>query len=253
MIKTSFLAWILCFSVVASAGSTTAMDPALVNQLHKLNQSKPAKVKIINDANIKQNTSDFSSRELPGLFDRVKDYRHKISSANGFSDKPEDTCYDKKNLGDVNLYVFISSSVPEETLKTYAHDLRRMSTAVMVINGAVGGATKIMPTVNLLTRISCGKNISDLKSATDCTIVRTDINPYLFRTFSISAVPAFVITDKPYSEIMLAASKGEKAPDNSYIKMTGDTQLSYVLEHFRAAGSNEAADLLEMMRDGYYK
>ncbi|MGE4266355.1 MAG: TrbC family F-type conjugative pilus assembly protein [Deferribacterales bacterium] len=243
---------LLCFR--AFAEEPQSLNPDLVKKLHDLKKAEPIEIPIIKDSAIEKKVSDFEKDGMPELLDSVKTWKSKLTEGFGY-DEPEETCYEQKNLGDIELYVFISSSMPEETLRYYASQLKNIPPATMVLNGTVGSISYIMPTVNLLTRISCGKNVDELKEENvDCMIVRTDLNPYLFRTFSIKAVPAFVMSKKPYSEIMMMASKGEKLSENDFLKLSGDTTLEYVLEHFKAAGADSAATLIEMLRsDGYYR
>jgi len=245
--------FILFFSTAVFAESVKDLNPELVNKLHELNKTKQAQTEVIKDTDISKRVTDFGNNDMPNLLNKVQDYKSKLSSDFGYEDDSEKTCYEKRELGEISLYVFISSSIPEETLKTYATDLKNISGAVMVLNGVIGGASKIMPTVDLIARISCGKNVNELKTKNaDCTMARTDINPYLFRAFSIDKVPAFVMTDLPYSQIMMSASQGQNIPDNSFLKISGDPSLEYVLEHFISAGNKEAAGLLNSLRRGYY-
>lgn len=252
MKKTLLALLLLCFR--AFAEEPQSLNPDLVKKLHDLKKAEPIEIPVIKDSGLEKKVSDFEKNGMPELLDNVRAWKSKLAAGFGY-DEPEETCYEQKNLGDIELYVFISSSMPEETLSHYASELKKIPSAVMVLNGTVGSISYIMPTVNLLTRISCGKNVDELKEENvDCMIVRTDLNPYLFRTFSIKAVPAFVMSKKPYSEIMMMASKGEKISDNDFLKISGDTTLEYVLEHFKAAGADSAAAMTRMLRaDGYYK
>jgi conjugal transfer pilus assembly protein TrbC len=243
---------LLCFS--AFAEEPQSLNPDLIKKLHDLKKAGPIEIPVIKDSGLEKKVSDFEKDGMPELLDSVNAWKTKLAEGFGY-DEPEESCYDKKNLGDIELYVFISSSMPEETLSHYASQLKNIPQATMVLNGTVGSISYIMPTVNLLTRISCGKNVDELKEENiDCMIVRTDLNPYLFRAFSIKAVPTFVMSKKPYSEIMMMASKGERLSDDDFLKISGDTTLEYVLEHFKVAGAEPAATLIKMLRsDGYYR
>lgn len=245
--------FILFFNCAVYAETVQDLNPELVNKLHELNQTKQAQTEVIKNTDMSKRVTDFGNKDMPDLLNRVQEYNSKLSSDFGYEDDSEKTCYEKRELGEISLYVFISSSIPEETLKTYAADLKKLPGAVMVLNGVIGGASKIMPTVDLISRISCGKNVSELKTEnSDCTMARTDINPYLFRVFGIDKVPAFVMADLPYSQIMMSASQGQNIPDNSFLKISGDPTLEYVLKHFNSSGNKDAADLLIRLRSGYY-
>lgn len=168
--------FLLCFNVAFTA-DVNDLDPELVKKLKDLNHSKPAETEIIKDKTLEKRVGDFNEKVMPDLLNRVKEYRGRIASEYGYEDKQDESCYEKRELGEADLFVFISSSVPEETLKTYADGMKKLPGAVMVLNGVIGGASKIMPTVDLITRISCGKNVDELKKDnTDCKMVRADIN-----------------------------------------------------------------------------
>lgn len=246
--------FVLCFSFGFS-DEIKNLSPELTKRLHELKQTKPTNVPIIKNESMEKIVSDFEKHKMPEMLNRVKRYKSDIASKQGYEDNSgEETCYEQKNLGDIELYVFISSSIPESTLKQYASELKKIPSAIMILNGPLGDMSQIMPTVNLLTRISCGKNVNELKEGnTNCPIVRTDLNPYLFSAFSIKSVPSFVISSKSYSEIMMAASQGAKISDADFLKMSGDTTLEYVLEHMKSAGVGSAAVMLNMLKEGYYK
>lgn len=244
---------ILFFSSAAYAEAVKDLNPELVKKLKELNKTKQAQTDIIKSPEMEKRVTEFNNDAMPQLLNKVQQYKGKIASDLGYDEDPEKTCYEKRELGEISLYVFISSSVPEETLQTYAADLKKIPSSVMVLNGVIGSISYIMPTVDLISRISCGKNVNDLKTEnSDCAMARTDINPYLFRAFKISRVPAFVMSNMPYSQIMMAASQGQPISEDSYIKMSGDPSIEYVLEHFKSTGNATAAEMLTILRSSYY-
>jgi len=87
------------------------------------------------------------------------------------------------------LYVFISSSVPLNTLRNYAKDIEKVPGAIMVLRGFINSGHKIKPTASFFADIA--------KKDPDCQGQRCEmrkieiqIDPFLFRRFSINSVPA---------------------------------------------------------------
>jgi len=95
-----------------------------------------------------------------------------------------------------SVYVFVSSSVPLQTLRNYAADMAALEgyDAVMVFRGFVGGAGKIGPTARLIGDVLKVDSSCDLSvSQCDAWPVSVTVDPEKFRRFGIRQVPAITL------------------------------------------------------------
>jgi type-F conjugative transfer system pilin assembly protein TrbC len=82
------------------------------------------------------------------------------------------------------MLVFISSSMPMDTLKTYIASAGRDT--VFVLRGTVGSPNKIAPTINFIKEMLCDK-------AMNCTEASIIINPDLFKQYGVERAPTVVV------------------------------------------------------------
>ncbi|MDX9743244.1 MAG: TrbC family F-type conjugative pilus assembly protein [Arcobacteraceae bacterium] len=109
------------------------------------------------------------------------------------------------------IYIFISSSIEETTLKNYLETTKYIQdNVVFVLQGAIGGMKKLRPTMQWI------KNLITDKYAN----ARIVIDPRLAKNFGIQRVPAILYTQKELFEL-----EAEKITNNP--KSSGDTYLFY--------------------------
>lgn len=133
------------------------------------------------------------------------------------------------------IYVFISSSMPMATLKTYALEIEQIGdkNITMVMRGFVGGMAKFGPTMEFCQQIlmvdpDCNVN--------DCEAIRAqiEIDPNLFRKFGIKQVPAIVyaknvnLIDPEQSAGIETNVKGQI----SGYRLYGAVPIDYALDKF---------------------
>lgn len=136
---------------------------------------------------------------------------------------------------DERVWVLVSSSVPRETLRNYVRDMDRLGdpNVRMILRGFVGGAKRIMPTLDFVR----GLILHDPACAgEDCpgfnAVIQVD--PLVFSRFGLREVPAIV-----YARGVRAAdpSMSDGAPENASVGeaflLRGDVSLGWVLETFR--------------------
>lgn len=170
---------------------------------------------VIKNTDIKSIIKNYS-KEL-----EIKDYEKKLE---------ENACQSEEDLGDNKFFVFISESMPKETLKKYADDLKRLKTGYMILNGTVGDPKSFKPTINFILEFACGITMNDLTTENKCNdIPRVDINPLLFRIFRIDKVPAFVYSDLSYLALMGMAEKN-KINEEDYVVLYGDVSVDYAID-----------------------
>jgi type-F conjugative transfer system pilin assembly protein TrbC len=83
-----------------------------------------------------------------------------------------------------DMIVFISSSMPADTLKRYIEDAD--GNAIFVLRGTVGSPKTIMPTINFIKSILCDEKMS-------CKEASIIIDPELFKTYSVERVPTVIV------------------------------------------------------------
>lgn len=96
---------------------------------------------------------------------------------------------------DERIYLFISSSIPETTLKNYLRDLDRLRdpNIIVVMRGFIGGAKYMLPTTQWIEGLL---NKQTTCSQQNCPRYQAEIiiDPMLFTQYGIDSVPAMVYT-----------------------------------------------------------
>ena len=151
------------------------------------------------------------------------------------------------DYGNITIYVFVSSSMPIETIRNYikqTEPIKRQT--VFLLRGFVGGVKKFRPTWNYVMEILCGtSNPSELESS-DCLEAFIDINPILFDEFGIDTVPAVMVRESG------AAGECGVEGTGTWYRSSGDAPLLYHLEKMAKKGSRQAELLQKGMKDVYW-
>lgn len=150
-------------------------------------------------------------RDVFGQKDAVADYYKNLNKTGG------------KNgpvlSGNERVYVFVSSSIPLETLKSYAKSIDAVGdpNIYMVVRGFIGGMSEGFPTLNFINSFR-GK-------------VPVVIDPYLFRRYGITQVPAVVFVQNVQMDDP-DASEGllDRTTVGSSYTFLGDVPLGYALQ-----------------------
>ena len=148
-----------------------------------------------------------------------------------------------------HLYVFISYSMPEGVIKAYAREAL-WSGATLVVKGLEEGETIEGFMNNKANPLVKGKGYA----------ASLNIDPRLFDAFDIQYVPTVVLAEDSFNEYCKATGekltdfnitrKCQKRPEDSYIKISGNLTLDYVLEQFQEEGTfaDSAAERLASLR-----
>jgi len=100
------------------------------------------------------------------------------------------------------IYVFISSSMPEEVIRRYIAESEKIDGRIyFVLKGGIEGLTYIKPTVRWIAEMLKKDKNCDLKSFLEgegCDMYEREIwiQPLLFRQFKIDKVPAVVYVNE---------------------------------------------------------
>ncbi len=148
------------------------------------------------------------------------------------------------------VYLFVSSSVPLSTLKSYATmiDRARDPNVVMVLRGFVGGMKKIKPTMEFIVDVlkkdpACG----DGAAQCDSYNASIQIDPQLFQRYRIEQVPTVVYASGLKSD---GEEPEEQASHRDFV-IAGDAGLDWLLEKInREAKSRTLDSLISSLRHG---
>lgn len=144
----------------------------------------------------------------------------------------------------LRLYLFVSSSVPQTTLRNYAAMLDRVGSGriSMMLRGFVGGMKELRPTMEFIGGILKKDPACDLLPEKCASYqVEIQVDPQLFQRFKIESVPALA-----YLPGM--ANDGEEAHAEPLI-ISGDAGLDYLLERInREVKSPELEQLIADLR-----
>jgi type-F conjugative transfer system pilin assembly protein TrbC len=150
------------------------------------------------------------------------------------------------------IYVFISSSMPLQTVRNYASSVARLGDPriVMVMRGFVGGMSRIQPTIRFVAD-ALKKHPSCSPAEGECAMLPANlvVDPLLYRRYEIDRVPAVV-----FARGVKAGNPGLSEGDskntevaNSYI-VYGDASLEYILQAIgRESGALSLKELLASM------
>ncbi len=158
---------------------------------------------------------------------------------------------------DERIYVFISESVPLQTLRNFAADLDKMKepNVIMVLRGFVGGMTEILPTARFVSSILQKDPDCDVFAGEDCLSyqVNIQIDPLLFRRYHIERVPAVVFAKGVGQVDNGFGSKGleDQAAGGEWFSFMGDASLGYSLERInKEAQSKGLKGFIKKLKKG---
>lgn len=139
--------------------------------------------------------------------------------------------------------LFVSSSMPVETLRTYAGQLERAG-GVMAFRGMPGGMRQVGPMVQLSAAI-LRRDPGCEGPACAMRDMQLIVDPLIFRQHRVSQVPALAMIPgdptRPYCE------RDEASPRAAHLVL-GDAALSGLLEEYgRLGGKAEVQDALAHM------
>ena len=138
------------------------------------------------------------------------EYLEKLADLNREADFYEST----------HLYLMVSESVPKVTLRNYLTALQDVPVA-FILRGVIGDdPATFKPTQEWVHGLLCAAD-------NYCSLGPVDINPNLFKAFSIDEVPALVYVPDPS---VLASCGGEALAENQFFVWYGDLPADYILQ-----------------------
>lgn len=198
---------------------------------------------------------EFQKKIMPEV-NKWKDRFHYEDNRLILRDTPRSKPENENNTGehllaaDERIYIFISSSMPKETLKAYAASIDRLkdSRIIMVIRGCINGCSKLMPTANFVKSIMAPSEKEQLQ-------VEVQIDPNLFHLYNIKVVPAIVFA----SGVQLDVNEGSEGNLSHIVSIPasysvyGDVSLDFALEKINSKVNNSRLNsILAEIRKGWY-
>ena len=149
---------------------------------------------------------------------------------------------------DKELFIFISSSMPDKIVKRYIEQTEGIEDSVIfVLRGFVEGIEKFGPTRDYVVRILCEDSEP---GSSDCLTAVIDINPDLFEIFGVDSVPAFLFV--PEGRESLSGCGALETPGKWWLSY-GDANLAYHLARMeKASGSPRVTGLIKGIKRPCY-
>lgn len=146
------------------------------------------------------------------------------------------------------LFVFVSSSVPLETLRRYASDLEKIN-GVMVLRGMIGGLKNAKPTIAFMQKVTQ----VDPACVGDCAVrdITITIDPIMFSKFGITQVPAVALSKDFDFGMYCDEDDPEKKQVFDSVVTYGDSSLAYHLQNaFEQSSDKRYLDLAYQLKGG---
>ena len=126
------------------------------------------------------------------------------------------------------LYLFVSSSIPQQKMREYARQLSKYPNSQMILRGFIGGAKKIQPTLEYIRSIIT-KNPDCIDSK--CQVYKTIINidPVLFARYAVSRVPTLVYVNEISGPSYCSEGNKEIVSSNGVHTFVGQAPLKYMI------------------------
>ncbi len=164
-------------------------------------------------------------RIVEEVFPDTLEYLHNNTVVSTKNTKGDIEGYKRCLTEDERVYIFISSSIPIETLRNYAiqADRAKEDGIYMVLRGFVGGMERIRPTIEFVRSIILeDKGCSGYDCPTYAIGVMVD--PLLFERYHIKNVPATVYAHE-------SNNKMDTGNKESFYVVYGDVPLDEAVEH----------------------
>lgn len=173
----------------------------------------------------------------------MKTYQDQMVSSFGFEKKTEKDQVDRPQLVNDQLVLFVSSSMPLQTLRAYARDLAKVG-GVMMLRGGVNGFSSVKDTMKFSWDVLKANPTCE---GAMCRTFATEIlfDPVLFSLYKINRVPALI-----YQENMRISSYCD-GTENAVLSrhiVYGDAYLGNLIDKLsEISGDNKLLDYKELL------
>ncbi|MFZ5572893.1 MAG: type-F conjugative transfer system pilin assembly protein TrbC [Thermodesulfobacteriota bacterium] len=257
-------------AVVLVAGSMNAGDQSLEAVNRALDQAQKMQTEIdlskaLNKAGEAAAGEAFDRFQSRPFQEKIESEKNRIAEnlleplEPGKTDNPENQCPDRL-LQTEKVFLFISSSMPEQTLRAYARDLDRLGDPhfVMVLRGFVDGMKQARPTLDFLEKLLVKESGCRLKDGNPCASFRVNIqiDPLVFQKLGVQQVPAVAYVKNIHmvdsQQSFGLAGNLEQEPDA--VVVYGDASLDHTLERILAeTGNRQLKKTIQKLREDFYE
>ena len=140
------------------------------------------------------------------------------------------------------IYIFVSASMPEETIRAYVKDtaLLKEHNIFIAFRGMLGNPPKIKETSKYIKKIL--QKDAECQGKCKRYKVRFAVDPVLFENYKVTEVPTFVYDRQVKNRDV--GRKKEIKNEGEYYKLKGDVSLEYALEIFRRETKEQELEIL---------
>lgn len=170
----------------------------------------------------------------------------------------QDMCPDRLPASE-RIFIFVSASMPMQTLRAYARDLDRLGdqNIVMVLRGFVDGMRYFQPTLDFLGKVLVKETGCRLNSSKPCESYQANIqiDPLVFHKLDISQVPAvaYVQSIQMVDAGQSMGRSGNLVAEPDAVVVYGDAALTYALQQIaEATHSPGIQKLIHALRGDFY-
>jgi conjugal transfer pilus assembly protein TrbC len=265
-VRTSFSFIIVFFMGVAGfiflipavkAGDISDIE-GLLNRADKQQIAVP---EIKDNENAQETASIFNSevyqKQLQDQINKLKNQLYPdLHPSNPNSISRKDNDQNAYLMADERIYVFVSSSIPMSTLKSYASDLDKLRdpNIIMVMRGFVNGIKYMKPTLEFISGIQT-KNINCDPMHEKCEAYHVDvfIDPMLFSQYAIQSVPAIVYAREVQTSNVQTDQNVSQNIASEVYTVSGDVSFEYALDVIaKVSKSSQIDNILKKLRRGFY-
>lgn len=130
--------------------------------------------------------------------------------------------------GDI-VYIFVSSSIPSNTLRNYVRHAAKIKNAMLILRGFVGGGRQVKPTASFVANILKKDSTCE---GTRCAMynVEIQIDPILYQRYAINRVPAVAYAENVHFEGYCSQKEEDLLKQTDRTVVYGDVALGYALK-----------------------
>lgn len=185
-----------------------------------------------------------------------KDMNSDNSVKGYYHDKPQNAKGDKLPMNE-RIYIFVSSSMPDTTLRNYIASLAKLDdpNVTAIMRGFIGGAKRAAPTMKFIKNLLVkSPGCEPFKEQCDMYRANISVDPLLFARYSITEVPAVVyVPNTKVADQLMSEGDPNNAKHGEYHVVYGDAALDYLIEViYEHTRQKSLESVLATLRKGYY-
>ncbi len=267
-----FVIGMVLFALICSSETMNAQDQTIEIMNRAIDQAKKCQGQIT----LSEETNKEAEAVARKAFDRFQsqEFQEKIdaeterieqtffrpfSPETPRTETPEKICPDRLPATE-KIFLFISSSMPVHTLRTYVQDMDILDDPnfVIVLRGFVGGMKYVRPTLDFLEKLIVREKNCRLSEGNQCNMFHANIqiDPLIFGKLDIQQVPAvaYVKNIKKIDVQQSMGREGNLVEETDAVVVYGDASLDFALERiFNETGNIQIKKAIQKLRGDFYE